>query len=168
MNTEIHPTMSALIWPAVNFILLIGFVVYKTKHPFRTFMIDRHKSVFEGLNRSKLQAAAAAQRKQEVEAKLANLDTEKVKITNEWIERQIQQVAAIRESSVRVIAQMHKEAEQNKSALEVSLRADMLRNFKRNVIAQAEAKIVQALNADTHSKVNQNFIHDVSIGASAT
>jgi F0F1-type ATP synthase membrane subunit b/b' len=159
--------MNTLIWPAVNLILLVGFVVYKTKHPFREFMVTRHKGIFEGLNRSKLQAASAAQRKKEIDAKLANLDAEKVVIANEWIERQIQQVAAVRESSVRVIAQMHNEAKQNKSALEISLQADMLRNFKRNVIAQAETKIAHALNPGVHGQINHNFIDEVSTGTSA-
>jgi F0F1-type ATP synthase membrane subunit b/b' len=159
--------MNTLIWPAVNLVILVGFVVYKTKHPFRVFMVTRHKSIFDGLNKSKLHAAAVAQKKKDIEAKLANLDAEKVEIANEWIERQIQQVAAVRESSARTVAQMHHEAKQNKHALEISLRADMLRNFKRNVIVQAEAKIAHALNSGTHGKINHNFIEEVSTGASA-
>jgi F0F1-type ATP synthase membrane subunit b/b' len=159
--------MNTLILPALNFIILIGFIVYKTKHPFKQFMTNRHRDVFEGLNRSKVQAANAAQKQKEVEAKLANLDAEKVTIAGEWKERQAQQTVALHESSARVIAQMRKELEQNKHALEVSLQGDMLKNFKRNVIAQAEVKIKAALNPETHAKLNQEFTQEVGKGASA-
>ena len=159
-------TMDTLIFPALNLLLLLGFLFYKTKHPFKHFMKKRHYDVFEGLNRSKVQAANAAQKKNEVEAKLANLDAEKASIIAEWKQLQAQQTAAARESSVRVVAQMRKEAEQNKKALGDSLQGDILRSFKRNVIAQAESKIKQALNAETHAQLNQNFTKEVGVNAS--
>jgi F0F1-type ATP synthase membrane subunit b/b' len=159
--------MNTLIFPAINLILLLGFIVYKTKHPFKEFMQKRHRDVFEGLNRSKVQAENAAQRQKEVEAKLSHLDAEKKVIVAEFKEREAQQIVAIRESSQRVIAQMRKETEQNKKALEISLEADMLRGFKRNVIAQAEIKIKAALNAETHAKLNQGFTQELGSGVSA-
>jgi F0F1-type ATP synthase membrane subunit b/b' len=156
--------MNTLIFPAVNLILLLGFIVYKTKQPFKDFMQKRHSDVFDGLNRSKIQAAAAATKQKEVEKKLLNLDAERIIIAQEWKQRETQQIAALHESSARVVAQMRKESDQNKKSLEVSLEADILRNFKRNVIAQAETKIKSALNSETHAKLNQSFTQELGSG----
>ena len=160
--------MKELIFPAVNLIILLGFIVYKTKHPFYAFMKHRHHVIFDGLNRSKLQAANAAERKKEVEAKLANLDALKAEISAEWKLRSIAQGKAIQESSARVVAQMRKEADQNKKALEVSLQEDILRGFRRNVLVQVEAKVKQALTSEIHTKLNQDFAKEVSAGVSAS
>ena len=156
--------MNTLIFPAINLILLLVFIVYKTKQPFKDFMQKRHRDVYEGLNRSKVQAAAAQAKQKDVEAKLANLDTEKTLIAAEWKQRETQQITAIRESVKRVEEQMRKESEQNKKALEVTLRSDILRGFKRNVMIQAELKIKTALNAETHSKLNQGFAQELGNG----
>ncbi len=159
--------MNTLIFPALNFILLLGFIIYKTKGPFFAFMRKRHLDVSEGLNKSKIQAAAAEARFKQVEFKLVGLEDEKRAIAHEWALRKQQQEKALRESSERVIAQMKHEAEQNKKALEITLQADMLKNFRRNVIAQAETKIKSSLNPEVHAQINQKFIQDVAKGVSA-
>jgi F0F1-type ATP synthase membrane subunit b/b' len=130
-------------------------------------MKQRHSDVFDGLSRSKLQAQSVAARKKDVEARLANLDAEKIQIADEWKLRAIEHGKSIQEGSVRVVAQMRSEAAQNKKALEVSLQGDILRTFRKNVLTQAESKIKQALNADVHTRVNQNFIQEAGKGASA-
>ena len=159
--------MHTLIFPFLNFALLIGFIIYKTKTPFIGFMKKRHSDVFEGLNKSKTQAAQAEMRRKEVEFKLVGLETEKKAITAEWSDRRTQQEKALQESSLRVIALMRAEAEQNKKALEVSLQADMLKNFRRTVMLQAETKIKSALTPEVHSQINQKFIQDVAKGVNA-
>ena len=127
----------------------------------------RHQDVFEGLNKSKTQAAAAEARQKEAEIKLVGLDREKRLIDTEWNDRRNEQEKALADSSKRIIAQMKSEAEQNKKALEISLQADMLKNFRRNVVAQAETKIKGSLNAAVHAQINQKFIEDVAKGVNA-
>ena len=159
--------MHTLIFPFLNFALLLGFIIYKTKGPFSNFMKKRHSDVFEGLNKSKTQAALAEARRKEVEFKLVGLETEKRAIAAEWTDRRAQQEKALHESSKRIVAQMKTEAEQNKKALEISLQADMLKNFRRNVIAQAEIKIKSSLSPQVHAQINQKFIQDVAKGVNA-
>ncbi len=159
--------MKDLIFPAINLALLLGFLIWKLKTPAGTFVKTRHREVFEGLNRAKAQAASVAQRKAEIEAKLKNLDAERAAIAAEWKQRGSEQAKAIQEGSVRVVAQMRKEFEQNKAALAVTLQGEMLRVFRRNVISQAEAKIKQALNPEMHHKLNQQFVAEAAIEVSA-
>jgi F0F1-type ATP synthase membrane subunit b/b' len=149
--------MEKLIVPAIHLALLIGFIVYKVKTPFGEFMRSRHKTVSDGLNRSKNQAIEAQAKKAEVEAKLAKLDSEKLKIDTESKERQTLQSKAIQEGSQRLIAQMKKESEQNKKALESSLGAEVRKAMGTLILAQAEQKIRQGLNPETHKRVNDRF-----------
>jgi F0F1-type ATP synthase membrane subunit b/b' len=158
--------MESLKWPFINFFLLFGFVIYKTKTPFFKYMIERQKEISENLNKSKVQAQEAAGKKAAVEARLASLESEKAKIFAEWKEKEVQQTAALKESSVRIIAQMKAEAEQNKKALEASIQAETALGFRRAVLAQALTKISQSLNPETHKKMNERFVKDVS-GAEA-
>ena len=136
--------MNTLILPALNLLLLLGFLVYKSKGPFLDFVRGRRLEIFDGLNRSKTQAEAAEKRRQEVEAKLSTLDQEKSRIFAEWKEKEAAQTKAVLESSARVLAQLKVEAEQNKKALEDQVRASIERNFRRAVIAQAEQKLSRA------------------------
>lgn len=154
--------MQGLLWPFVHFAALVGFIVYKAKTPFGQFIQTRHKEVFEGLNRSKLQAAEAAQKKAEIESKLSGLESEKRQIIAEWKEREIQQIKAAQESSSRVVAQLRSDAELNKKALEETFRSETAKAIGLLVLARAEQKIKAAMNAEVHKKVNDGFIRELT------
>ena len=156
--------MEKLILPAIHLVALLGFIIYKVKTPFTQFMKDRYQEVYEGLNRSKIQAAEAEAKKKDVESKLATLGVTKTKIANEWADRQAQQIKSIQENAQKVIAQMGKEAEQNKTAFEASLKQVVLKNFTKTVLVQAEIKIKQSLNSDTQKGLNDRFAQELSQG----
>jgi len=130
------------------------------------FVRGRRVEIFEGLNKSKNQAKAAADRRKEVETKLASLDQEKAKIFTEWKEKEAIQAKAIQESSVRILAQLKVEGEQNKKSLEEQTRIAISRGFRRSVLAQAEQKIGQNLNAEVHSKIARGLAAQLERGAS--
>jgi F0F1-type ATP synthase membrane subunit b/b' len=146
--------MQQLILPALNFALLIGFLTYKVRTPFKDYVKGRHKEIFEGLNRSKTQAAEAASRKKDIDAKLAGLDQERVQISAEWKEREAQQIVAMRESSARLIAQMRNEAVRNKAALEETTRLQAMSAIRQLILKQAEETIRKGLNPQVHNTIN--------------
>ena len=154
--------MNKLILPAIHLIALLSFIVYKTKTPFVQFMQKRYQEVFDGLNRSKLQALEAEVKKKEVESKFASLESEKKRIALDWVDRQAQQTKAIRESTQRMMAQMKAESEQNKKALEQSYQQTILKNFTKTVLAQAEIKIKQTMTPEVQNNLNQRFVQEVS------
>jgi len=156
--------MLKLILPAIHLFGLVGFILYKTKGPFFQFMKDRQRDISEGLNRSKSQAKAAAERKKEIENKLASLDGEKALIAKEWEEKRLKQVQVVQESTARVIAQARREAEQNRVALEAGVAADALGDFKRAVLARAMEKIQKALTPEVQSRLQKRFLNEISDG----
>ena len=125
-------------------------------------MQKRYQEVFDGLNRSKLQALEAEVKKKEVESKFASLESEKKRIALDWVDRQAQQTKAIRESTQRMMAQMKAESEQNKKALEQSYQQTILKNFTKTVLAQAEIKIKQTMTPEVQNNLNQRFVQEVS------
>lgn len=159
--------MVKLILPALHLFGLLAFLVYKSKGSFFAYVKGRHQIVYDGLNRSKAQAADAAAKRKEIEARIGSLEIEKSKIFADWKEKERAHIDATKQSSERVIAQMRREAEQNKKILSDSLGEEALKTFRRTVLAQAEAKIKQKLTADVHAGINKKFIEELSKGAGA-
>jgi F0F1-type ATP synthase membrane subunit b/b' len=156
--------MLKLILPAIHLFGLVGFILYKTRSPFFRFMKDRQREISDGLNRSKTQASAAAERKKEIEAKLATLESEKVLIAKEWEEKRLKQVQVIQESAARVIAQTRREAEQNRVALEASVASEALVGFRRAVLVRAMEKIRGSLSAEVQARLQKQFLNEISGG----
>jgi F0F1-type ATP synthase membrane subunit b/b' len=154
-----------LIWPAINLFGLLGFILYKAKGPFFEFVNLRRSEIFEGLNRSRIQAEEAARRRKEVETRLASLETEKAAILSEWKERGVARAEALRERSRTLMVQMRAEAEQNKKALIESTRVLIAASYRRSVLQQVEQKLQQALTPDAHQKFNTRVIDQIGKGA---
>jgi F0F1-type ATP synthase membrane subunit b/b' len=156
--------MLKLILPAIHLFGLVGFILYKVRGPFFEFMRVRQRDISEGLNRSRKQAQEAAERKREIESKLGALDREKETIAREWKEKLAQQGRALEESSVRIIEQMKREADQNRVALEAVVRKETVAAFRKAVLARAQEKIETALDADVHARLHAKFAQDLSGG----
>lgn len=153
--------MSTLLLPFIHLAALLGFIVYKTKTPFTQFVRGRHHEILTGLNKSKLQAAEAAQRKAEIESKLHGLEAEKQAIFAEFKEREAQQIRALQESSQRVLAQIKADADLNRKSLEAGFRSETLRSFSLLVINKAEQKLKSAMSPEAHKKINDEFIKEL-------
>ncbi len=156
--------MEKLVLPAIHLVALLGFIFYKVKSPFVQFMKDRYQEVYDGLNRSKIQAAEVDAKKKEIETKLASLDSTRQKIAGEWSVRQSEQTRSIQDNTQRVISQMNKEAEQNKKAFENGLQQLVLKNFSKTVLTQAETKIKQGLTPEAQKSLNDRFAQELSHG----
>jgi F0F1-type ATP synthase membrane subunit b/b' len=157
--------MDKLIWPAINLFGLLGFIFYKTKKPFFEFVSLRRSEIFEGLNRSRIQAEEAARRRKEIEAKLSSLEKEKASIFMEWREKTASRAESIRDRSKVVMVQMRAEAEQNKKALVEATRQSIASGYRRAVVQQVEQKIQQSLNPDVHARMNARVIDQIGKGA---
>lgn len=153
--------MKTLVLPFIHFAALIAFLAYKTKSPLFQFVKGRHQEILTGLSKSKLQAAEAAQKKAEVEAKLRGLDTEVSQILVEWKDREAAQMKAIRESAEKVLAQVKSDAELNKKSLAATFQQETAKTIGALVVARAEEKLKAGMNPDSHLKMNRDFIQKV-------
>ena len=154
--------MDQLIIPTIQLSLLLGFLIYKIKPSFIAHMKTRHGEMSEVLNRAKMQTAQADSRKKEVEAKFANLLAEKESIFADWKERQNSQLAAIKESTPKVLTQMKVESEQNKKSLEVQIRAQVMKSIADQILSRVEDKVKAGLTVESHKAINEQFMKEVS------
>ncbi len=154
--------MEKLLLPAIHLFGLVGFIIYKTKGSFILFMKNRHLEVSDGLNKSKVQAAQADQKKKEVEAKFASLQNEKEIIFSDWKERESAQIKSIKDSSPKIISQMTAEAEQSKKSLEQQIRAQVMKSIADQIISNVELKVKAGLNDQSHKGINDQFVKEVT------
>lgn len=96
--------------------------------------------------------------------RISRLGVETAEIASEWKQKSLVQADAVRQSSIRVIAQMKSEAEQNKLALLDATRASIRASFRKAVLNSAEQKIIQALNPELHAKANQRVLAEIMKG----
>lgn len=154
--------MNTLILPALNLLVLLAFVFYKTRAPFAQFLKDRYENIVTALNQSKRQAAVLDTKKKEVELKFAQLESDRKKIFETWKQQEVAQAKAIQESSTRIIAQMKKDAEFSKLGLEDSLRSEAVKALAEHTLRLAKDKIQQKLNPEAHKKIIDRFVAEVS------
>jgi F-type H+-transporting ATPase subunit b len=75
-HAEEHGGLSALLWPAANFVILAGILWWFLKQPIGTYLTDRHQSIRKDLvDAANVKAAAGAQLA-EIERKLQALPGE--------------------------------------------------------------------------------------------
>ena len=154
--------MEKLLLPAIHLFGLLAFIIYKTKDSFVKFMKTRFEEVSEGLNKAKVQTATANSKKQEIEARFANLQKEKEIVFSDWKEREASQLKEIKDSSVKIIAQMNTEAELNRKSLEVQIREQVTKSIAGQIIGLVEEKVKAGLNEQTHKGINEQFVKEVS------
>ncbi len=158
--------MEKLFWPALNLLGFLGFLAYKAKGPFFSFVKHRRVEIFEGLNKSKAAMEQASKKRTEIEARISRLDSETKEIAAEWAQKGAAQAKAIREASTRVVEQMKIEAEQNKVALVEQTKVSIRSSFKKAILQAAEQKIIQSLNSSVHAQANERLVGEVSRGMS--
>jgi F0F1-type ATP synthase membrane subunit b/b' len=156
--------MEKLFWPAVNLFMLLGFLGYKTKTPFFSYLRGRREEIFEGLNKSKSRLEEAKKRRADAEARIYRLGDESAAIAAEWSQKGFLQAEALRTGSIRVIAQMKLEAEQNRKTLMEQTKKSIQSSFRKTLLQAAEQKIVQSLNSAVHAKVNERLAGEVTRG----
>lgn len=154
--------MEKLLLPAIHLFGLVAFLVYKTKGSFVSFVNNRHVEVRDGLNKSKLQAAQADSKRKEVEAKFASLQKEKDLIFAEWKEKETAQIKSIKDASPKILAQMSKEAEQNKASLESQVKAQIMKKITDQIVVKVEENVKAGLNAQVHQGLSDRFVKEVS------
>lgn len=154
--------MTSLIFPALNLAILLGLLIYFLRSPLGKYVTTRREEIVAGLSRSKIQVLEAEAKRKEIEARFATLDSDKSVIFKEWKEREILQVKAIQESSERILAQMKKEADSNKIALEDFMNKDALNSAALYTIELTKKKMNERLNADSHRKINERFSQEVA------
>ena len=79
-----EPTIWDLKYPTLNFVILVGFIIWKLKKPLSEMFDKKADDVKSLMDSAEKQSKDANQKLQDLEGKIKNIDSELVKINGDW------------------------------------------------------------------------------------
>lgn len=79
-----EPSIADLTYPAINFLVLAGFLVWKLKKPMKEMFDKKAEEVRSLMNSAAEKSKAAQERLSTLQSKMKNLDSEVAKIKNDY------------------------------------------------------------------------------------
>lgn len=154
-----HGNIADLIPPAVNFFILVTFLVIKLKAPIRNMFIKKAEAISETLERANVKSKEAQVMLETQQKKLSNLDNE-IKVINEDAEKEIRAFNTQYSEEVTVRAQKLKQDAASK------IEAERKALFERvnsklidNIITKASSTL--KTNNDLRSKINKKITQEI-------
>lgn len=151
-----EPSVMDLKYPALNFVLFFGFIVWKIKKPLSE-MFDKKSEDVKTLMRSAAEQSKNAEEKlQSFNAKIKNLESETIKINTDY-ENEVVNYAKIQsDETATTIARMKRDVE-NKLAGE---RKEMMDGLSHELLNEVVGKTKSTINLDKNlkDKATQNIV----------
>lgn len=151
----------------VNFLLLIGIIVFLARKPMGSFLVGRRKLVEEGLAESSRLRAAAQQKYDEYTQRLKKLDREIAQIRKEMIaagEAERDRIVAEAEAKA---ARMRREAEFLIDQQLKQLRVDLTREAVEAAVTAAEQVLVESTTPSDQQRLAQQYLDTLATEAKA-
>jgi F0F1-type ATP synthase membrane subunit b/b' len=154
-----HGNIADLIPPAVNFFILVTFLVIKLKAPIRNLFIKKAEAISETLERANVKSKEAQVMLETQQKKLSNLDNE-IKTINEDAEKEIATFNTSYADEMTVRAQKLKQdaaakIEAERKALFEKVNSKLI----DNIIAKASSTL--KTNNDLRSKINKKITQEI-------
>lgn len=154
-----HGSITDLIPPAVNFFILVTFLVIKLKAPIRNLFIKKAEAISETLERANVKSKEAQVMLETQQKKLSNLDNE-IKTINEDAEKEIATFNTSYADEMTVRAQKLKQdaaakIEAERKALFEKVNSKLI----DNIIAKASSTL--KTNNDLRSKINKKITQEI-------
>jgi F-type H+-transporting ATPase subunit b len=158
-----HSELSSLLWPAFNFVILVGGIIYLTKDNFVSFVATRHQQIKADLESARVQLEKAEKEFVQYQAKLQNLD-------REVRELYVQNKADMENSKLTLLAQARKMSDNIVADAKISSES-MVHEFKnqmkadltKQVLAKAEALIRTKLTGEDRERIRRDFSKQVEV-----
>lgn len=152
---------SSLLYPFINFTILVGGLFYFLKSPTKNFVRGRHTSLKEELDRVQTKLADAQRQYQEYSHRLSSMDAE--------ITGLVQTVRSEAESAkVRIITEARRAADQividskrTAEAMMTEFRDQVRVDLANRVIARAEVLLKTKMTGDVREQLKKDFSKQV-------
>jgi F-type H+-transporting ATPase subunit b len=156
---ELH----SLLWPAINFLVLVGGIFYLTKNDFIQFVSQRHTDVKQSLEAVKAQLEKAEKEFTQYEARLQNLDREvrelysQNKIDMENLK--LTHLSQAKKMADSIVADAKTSSDTIVSEFKTSMKVDLM----RQVLAKSEALIRTRLTGEDRERIRKDFSKQVEV-----
>jgi F-type H+-transporting ATPase subunit b len=165
---EEHSVWAGLLWPTVNFLILVGGLWYFLKEPLVTYLRDRHSTIRKELVEAANVKAAAAAQLAEIDAKLRALPGEIEALRTRGSE---EIVAEERRIGAMAAAERERLLEQTRREIDFQLRLAKreLVEFTADLAVQLAADRVQReISPDDHDRLVRRYLDKVKINPGET
>lgn len=153
--------MSALLWPAINFCILIGALVYFLKKPLSDFVTQRHTYLRDEVQKVASQLRSSQGRFQEFSAKLQAIENEVVALRSQAKQdaeaMKVRVLTDAKKQSSGIVADSHVGA----AAMTDDLKSQLKSEFGVRVIDRAENIIRSRLTVADRVRIRQDFSRQV-------
>jgi F-type H+-transporting ATPase subunit b len=158
---EHHVTVSSLIPPFVNFLILVAGLVYLLRRPLKAYVTDRHMSVKSQIDEVQAKLAEAQRQYNEYAQRLQSMDAE--------VQNLVKGIRAEAESSrVRIVTDAKRMADQividakrTGDAMLGEFKEQMRTELANQVITRAEALLKSKMTGDVREQLFKDFSKQV-------
>lgn len=163
-----EPMSAPFVLMVLNFVLLLGLLLWKGRPAARQMATDRHDLIKSALDEAAKLRDAAAKKLEEYETKLKAADAE-IKTMVEGMRKDAEtDKARILANAERQSAQMKKDAE-SRIAAEIELaRANLTREVTAAAASATEKLLREKMQPTDQQKLVASFISDITTAASST
>ena len=158
---EEHSVWAGLLWPTVNFLLLVGSLWWFLKEPVATYMRDRHSTIRKELVEAANVKAAAAAQLAEIDAKLRALPGE-----IETLRTRGSQEIVAEEQRIAAMASAERERllEQTRREINFQLRLakrELVEHAANLSVQLASDRLQQQITPDDHNILVDRYLDQV-------
>ncbi len=151
-----EPSVMDLKYPFINFVVLVGFIVYKAKKPLSEMFTKKAEDVKSLMESAEKQSKDANQKLQELESKIKNIDSELVKISSDYDKDAATFAKMQGEETETTIARMKRDIEGKLSGEKNELVEQLSHEMLDLVIKNTQNTI--GSNKDLKNKATTNII----------
>lgn len=162
--TETSASISGLIYPAINFSILVGVLFYYLKAPTKAFVKERHDTLKEQLDSVQLKLVDAQKQYQEYSHRLSTMDAEVATliqgIRTEAESTKVRVVTEAKRMADQIVIDSKRTSEAMMSEFKDQVRAD-LANL---VITRTEHLLKDRMTGDVREQLKKDFSKQMESG----
>ena len=151
-----EPSIWDLKYPALNFFVLAGFIIYKAKKPLSDMFTKNAENIKSLMESAEKQAQDANQKLQELQAKIKNLESEVVKINTDYEQDTLNFTKNQSNETATTIARMKRDVESKLAGEKNELNDNLGHELLSLVVSKTQTDI--GTNKDLKNKATTNII----------
>lgn len=156
-----HSPLSGLIYPFINFAILVGALFYFLKTPVKSFVTSRHTDFKSELDRVQKKLAEAQKQYQECAQRLSTMDAEVANLVQQIrTEAEAAKVKIITEAK-RMAGEIVIDSKRSGESMMVEFKEKIRTELAEQVVSRAETLLKSRMTNDVREQLRKDFSRQV-------
>jgi F-type H+-transporting ATPase subunit b len=161
MEAHSAPAVSSLIYPLINFAILVGALFYFLRKPVKSFVLERHTNLKDQLDQVQTKLVQAQRQYNEYSQRLSSMDAEVASLVqNIRSEAETTRVRTATEAK-RMADQIVIDAKRAGESMVSEFRDQIRTDLANQVIARAEVLLKTRMTGDVREQLRKDFSKQV-------